>query len=85
MKHPPEKVWRALSEPGELAAWFPGARARLPSARGRLRGGAWLRLVCKAASTSATTRNGRVGAADALTPFARCSPARRPRRLACRS
>ncbi|MGH2909561.1 MAG: SRPBCC family protein, partial [Solirubrobacteraceae bacterium] len=21
--HPPERVWRALTEPGELAAWFP--------------------------------------------------------------
>ncbi|MGW4592021.1 hypothetical protein [Amycolatopsis thermoflava] len=23
LKHPPEKVWRALTEPGELATWFP--------------------------------------------------------------
>ena len=23
--HPPEKVWRALTEPAELAAWFPAA------------------------------------------------------------
>ncbi|MFJ8818393.1 SRPBCC domain-containing protein [Amycolatopsis thermoflava] len=23
LKHPPEKVWQALTEPGELATWFP--------------------------------------------------------------
>ncbi|MEU1544671.1 hypothetical protein [Nocardia sp. NPDC005745] len=23
--HPPEKVWRAISDPGEMAAWFPAA------------------------------------------------------------
>ncbi len=23
LDHPPEKVWRALTEPGQLAAWFP--------------------------------------------------------------
>ncbi|MGC4941660.1 SRPBCC family protein [Kribbella sp. DT2] len=25
LAHPPEKVWRALTEPGELAHWFPAA------------------------------------------------------------
>ncbi|MEV8371401.1 SRPBCC family protein [Kribbella sp. NPDC056861] len=25
LRHPPEKVWRALTEPSELAAWFPAA------------------------------------------------------------
>jgi uncharacterized protein YndB with AHSA1/START domain len=24
LKHPPEKVWRAVTEPDRLAAWFPG-------------------------------------------------------------
>jgi uncharacterized protein YndB with AHSA1/START domain len=23
LSHPPERVWRAITEPGELAAWFP--------------------------------------------------------------
>lgn len=23
LSHPPERVWRALTEPGELSAWFP--------------------------------------------------------------
>ncbi|RZU12069.1 polyketide cyclase/dehydrase/lipid transport protein [Kribbella rubisoli] len=21
--HPPEKVWRAITDPGQLSAWFP--------------------------------------------------------------
>jgi uncharacterized protein YndB with AHSA1/START domain len=25
LRHPPEKVWRALTEPAQLAAWFPAA------------------------------------------------------------
>ncbi len=25
LRHPPEKVWRALTEPSELAGWFPAA------------------------------------------------------------
>ena len=25
LKHPPEKVWRAMTEPDRLADWFPGA------------------------------------------------------------
>jgi uncharacterized protein YndB with AHSA1/START domain len=25
LAHPPERVWRAITDPGELAAWFPGA------------------------------------------------------------
>jgi uncharacterized protein YndB with AHSA1/START domain len=25
LRHPPAKVWRAITEPGELAAWFPAA------------------------------------------------------------
>ncbi|WP_063048550.1 SRPBCC family protein [Nocardia arthritidis] len=25
LAHPPEKVWRAISDPGEMAAWFPAA------------------------------------------------------------
>jgi uncharacterized protein YndB with AHSA1/START domain len=27
LPHPPEKVWRALTEPAELAAWFPAPEA----------------------------------------------------------
>jgi uncharacterized protein YndB with AHSA1/START domain len=39
LSHPPERVWRAVTEPGELAAWFPdtiegefapGAEVRFP-------------------------------------------------------
>src|SRR3954451_20673311 len=39
LAHPPERVWRAITEPGELAAWFPdtiegefapGAEVRFP-------------------------------------------------------
>ena len=26
LDHPPEKVWRAITEPEHLAAWFPGGR-----------------------------------------------------------
>jgi uncharacterized protein YndB with AHSA1/START domain len=39
LRHPPEKVWRALTEPGELAAWFP---ARVEGKREK---GAPLRFV----------------------------------------
>lgn len=44
LAHPPEKVWRALTEPGSLAAWFPdtivveswevGSRLRFEHERG---------------------------------------------------
>lgn len=39
LRHPPEKVWRALSEPDELAHWFP---ARM---EGERREGASIRFV----------------------------------------
>ncbi len=25
LRHPVEKVWRAITEPGQLAGWFPAA------------------------------------------------------------
>ena len=31
LAHPPERVWRAITEPGELAAWFPDAIAVEPA------------------------------------------------------
>jgi uncharacterized protein YndB with AHSA1/START domain len=39
LSHPPEKVWRALSEPEHLAAWFP------TDIEGERRSGAPLRFV----------------------------------------
>lgn len=39
LPHPPERVWRALTEPRHLAAWFP------TSIEGKRRAGAALRFV----------------------------------------
>ena len=39
LPHRPEKVWRALTEPGELASWFPAA------VEGDLEAGGSLRFV----------------------------------------
>ncbi len=39
LEHPPEKVWRAITEPEHLAAWFP------QSVEGERRVGAQLRFV----------------------------------------
>jgi uncharacterized protein YndB with AHSA1/START domain len=37
LPHPPEKVWRALTEPGHLAAWFPADMEGDRAAGARLR------------------------------------------------
>lgn len=41
LRHPPEKVWRAITEPEHLAAWFPS------TIDGERRAGAALRFVFK--------------------------------------
>lgn len=37
LRHRPEKVWRALTEPGELAHWFPAAVEGVPDEGAALR------------------------------------------------
>jgi uncharacterized protein YndB with AHSA1/START domain len=49
LKHAPEKVWRALTEAGELAHWFPA------SIDGPREKGAALRFVFHAAQEPTTT------------------------------
>lgn len=50
LKHPPDKVWRAITEPGELRHWFP---ARI---NGDRHAGAPLRFVFTDAPMPASDR-----------------------------
>jgi uncharacterized protein YndB with AHSA1/START domain len=46
LNHPVERVWRAITDPAEVAAWFPTRTAEW-----ELRPGSWGRLVWTAEST----------------------------------
>ncbi|HKC74762.1 MAG TPA: SRPBCC domain-containing protein [Chloroflexota bacterium] len=52
LAHPPEKVWRALTEPAHLAAWFPTDIEGARTSRSR---GAAVRQSCRPPSARWST------------------------------